>query len=867
MKEKQGNLAKVGLPQLLHLIYRKGDQAAALDIVREPVKKRFFFKDGVPAGASSNILNEVLGRLLMQEGIISQKDYETSLEVVLKEKKKHGEVLISMGLLTTEQLDAFLVLQLKRRLLRIFGWNEGAYRYTRIDSVPQEITHPSLHPASLILEGVSLGFYPAPRLKADIKGLIDKPFKAAPDTGAYPLDAFNLNLQEKRFLSSFDGAKTLKEAVESSDLLRHRALSLALSFIITGLVKGPSALPEPEFFEEEARDKAPLAGGPGGETKLNAELLFMRAKSALVGGDYATAERMFREITDLNPVEGEYWAYLGWALYNVNPEAPEEAEKIIKDAIDLNNDLDSAWHFLGEVMLASGKKAQAASAFKTALQKNPWLSSSSAELKRLELAASEPAYADSDARDRYTVYYGLKDDPFRDVPQRPSFAPSSRDELLDAIKRSVLRKSGPLFISGGKGSGKTSFVIDLLRRLSDEKVLIATVLKPPSRELDLIKAINAEVGAASDAASVKEQLLGFGMRVSQNKIQGGHTLIIIDESDRLSAGCIKLLQYLSRLKTLQIMLVGEPSFLERLSSPEFGELKDRLKTVHELKPFTEEETGEYIKSRLDALKTEDVYEFSQDEVKDIHSASNGAPSLINKKAAERLFASLAKGLQKDEGPEGAVPETASGLETGEGKAPEEPQVEAFSFESAPFSFDAPSLKEGPMTRDAVLEEKETAPVASPLEGEAKEDGPLTGPLETEPGLTGNEIAIEGPQASAPQLTHPAPAPAATSARAGHTAPAEALKRASPLQKTEEAPPEKPGKSVGRRLTIWIILMIIAGLAIGSAIGIVWLRKDKAGESVPQVVDERSLIPQGPSPIEASAPIDPSAPLDASVPLR
>lgn len=858
MKENQGNLAKVGLPQLLHLIYRKGDTAAALDIVREPVKKRFFFKDGVPAGASSNILNEVLGRLLMQEGIISQKDYETSLEAVLKEKKKHGEVLISMGLLTAEQLDSFLVLQLKRRLWRIFGWNEGTYRYTKIDSVPQEITHPSLHPASLILEGVSLGFYPAPRLKADLKDLIDKPFSAATDPGRYSIDSFNLNLQEKRFLSSFDGTKTLKEAVESSDLLRHRALSLALSFIITGLVKGPHSLPEPEFFEEEAREKTPLAGAPGGETKLNAELLFMRAKSALAGGDYAAAERMFREITDLNPIEGEYWAYLGWALYNKAPENPKEAERIIKDAIDLNNDLDSAWYFLGEVLLASGEKAQAASAFKTALHKNPWLSSASAELKRLELAATVPAYADADNRDRYTLYYGLKDDPFRDVPQKPSFSPPSRSELLDSFKRSVLRKSGPIFLAGSKGTGKTSFIIDLLRKLSDEKILAATVLKPPQRELDLIKAVNAEVGAASDANTVKEQLLSFGMRVSQNKIQGGHTLIIIDESDRLSTGCLKLIQYLSRLKTLQIILVGEPSFLERLSSPEFAELKEKVKTVHELKPFTAEETGEYIKSRLDALKTTtETYKFSADEVKEIHSSSNGTPALINRKTAEVFFASLERGLEK----KGAVEGGALAGPKAEEAAPDAP-AGTFAFEP-PFSFDetekAPPVNEGD---NAGLEATEEPPGGGAIEAEPVSD--VMEAHETAPELTGNEIeepspTIKADAAPSAPLTTPS-----TPARGSASTTIEDRKKDAPL-KAEAVHFEKTGKSAGKRLTLWIILMIIAGLAIGSAIGIVWFRKDKTGEVAPETVEEKAAVPQRPSQIDERAPLDSSAPLETSTP--
>ena len=173
MKENTGALVETGLPKLLHLIYREADPAAILDIVREPVKKRFFFKDGVPVYATSNVLGEVLGRLLMAEGIITQKEYEGSLETVLKEKRRHGEVLTSMGLITTGELDNFLTLQLKRRLWRIFGWDQGAFDYKRIEKPPEGITPMPLHPARLILDGISLGFYPLSRIKQDLSKHID----------------------------------------------------------------------------------------------------------------------------------------------------------------------------------------------------------------------------------------------------------------------------------------------------------------------------------------------------------------------------------------------------------------------------------------------------------------------------------------------------------------------------------------------------------------------------------------------------------------------------------------------------------------------------------------------------------------------
>jgi hypothetical protein len=227
LKEKQGGLARIGLPGLLNLIYIKKDPSAILDIIKEPVKKRFFFRNGMPVAASSNILNEVLGRLLMQEGVINQQQYQTSLETVLKEKKRHGEVLISMGLLTPEALDEFLALQLKRRLFKLFDWDEGSYRYIKTD-LPPSVPSRHFHPASLILEGISLGFYPVAKIRSGLSGWLDKKALLCLEGSDYRLDDFRLNLQEKRFAESVDGNKTLSQALDNSDLLRHRAESMSL---------------------------------------------------------------------------------------------------------------------------------------------------------------------------------------------------------------------------------------------------------------------------------------------------------------------------------------------------------------------------------------------------------------------------------------------------------------------------------------------------------------------------------------------------------------------------------------------------------------------------------------------------------------
>ncbi len=631
MKERSGNLDRTGLPSLLHLIYEKGDAAGELDVTNEPARKRFFFRNGMPVAASSNILSEVLGRLLLSERVISQKDYEASLEVALREGKRHGEVMTAMGIITPVELERFLALQLKRRLLKVFGWTHGEYRYMKVDAVPAAASLKPIHPAPLILEGITLGFYPPARAREDLARHIDAAYGYAGAQGKYRAEDFNMNLQEKRFLESFDGSKPLKDVLDGSDLLRGRANALALSFIITGLVRTATAaaVEQDELVEETSLEAAPAAGGA---PRLNAELLFMKAKTALNEKNFKRAMEILKEITDLNPAEGEYWAFLGWAVYNDDPSRIREAEKTIKDAIDLNADLDMAWHFLGKVSLAGGDAALAERCFRTALARNPWALESLCELKRMEMGKSGGR-----ERKNYMEAFGFLEDPFGETPDLGYIELSrARTGALDAAVDAVRKKSGPMLIEGAKGAGKTAFCLELLRRLHGDKTLSAYILQPEKKEINLIKAINGELGCATASASVKEELLSLGMRIAQNRTQGGHTMIIMDEAHRLTPGGVKLVQYLSRLKTLQIILAAEPSFSATLRAPEFEELGHRLASRHFLDALSLEETKAYVLGRLNgARRAGQSAEFSatDEAMKLIFDESNGMPAGINATAS------------------------------------------------------------------------------------------------------------------------------------------------------------------------------------------------------------------------------------------
>ncbi len=178
--------------------------------------------------------------------------------------------------------------------------------------------------------------------------------------------------------------------------------------------------------------------------------------------------------------------------------------------------------------------------------------------------------------------------PFSTNPMSCLFIPTAcQEEALEFLERTIKKKGGPLLLEGVAGVGKTATGIELLKRLSNKKVLAALILEPPRKESDLIGNINEELGATTEPGSIKEQLLSLGMRVSQNKTQGGHSIIIIDRAEALTDGCLKLVQYLARLKTLQVVLIAGEELKGRLELPDFRELSEKLLARFTLNPFSE----------------------------------------------------------------------------------------------------------------------------------------------------------------------------------------------------------------------------------------------------------------------------------------
>jgi general secretion pathway protein A len=234
----------------------------------------------------------------------------------------------------------------------------------------------------------------------------------------------------------------------------------------------------------------------------------------------------------------------------------------------------------------------------------------------------------------YSHFFGFKERPFKLLPDPTYlFLSKSHEEALAHLKYTLRHGDGFVEIIGEVGTGKTTLCRVFLDRLLDDTVA-AYIFNPRLDEVQLLKAINDELGIASSADNTKDLIDTLNTFLIQMKAAGKNVIVIIDEAQNLSIGVLEQLRLLSNLETtrsklLQIILVGQPELGEMLDSHELRQLGQRVTLSCYLAPLTFKETCAYIEHRLQIALTKPGHLFPKNALKEIYTYTGGIPRLIN----------------------------------------------------------------------------------------------------------------------------------------------------------------------------------------------------------------------------------------------
>jgi len=235
----------------------------------------------------------------------------------------------------------------------------------------------------------------------------------------------------------------------------------------------------------------------------------------------------------------------------------------------------------------------------------------------------------------YLDFYSLNEAPFSITPD-PQFLylAKTHQAAIDKLNYGIKNRMGFIVLTGEVGTGKTTICRYFLDQL-DQTAKTVYIINPSLSGKELITCILDDIGITYPSNASKKDLissLNNYLLSEENKIS---LVIIIDDAQTMSIEALEDLRLLSNLETdkekyIQMILVGQPEFIDLLSHPDLRQLKQRVSIQCHLDYLTREETEQYILRRLVNAGDNGRIHFALDAVKQIYRFSNGTPRLINK---------------------------------------------------------------------------------------------------------------------------------------------------------------------------------------------------------------------------------------------
>lgn len=135
-----------------------GRETGLLVVQSGPVVKEVYLVEGRPQHVMSNLAGEMLGEFLVSRKVITRGELEMALAILPRFDGKLGDTLASLGLLEPLQLLRHITEQVKAKLLDLFRWRRGTYRFQRGVDPPGGGFPLGIDPFELIVEGVGFGY-------------------------------------------------------------------------------------------------------------------------------------------------------------------------------------------------------------------------------------------------------------------------------------------------------------------------------------------------------------------------------------------------------------------------------------------------------------------------------------------------------------------------------------------------------------------------------------------------------------------------------------------------------------------------------------------------------------------------------------
>lgn len=233
----------------------------------------------------------------------------------------------------------------------------------------------------------------------------------------------------------------------------------------------------------------------------------------------------------------------------------------------------------------------------------------------------------------YEAFYGFREKPFSIIPD-PSFLYFSPKHQMafDLLEYGLMNQAGFNVITGEIGTGKTTLIRHLLRRLGPD-TSVGLISNTHRSFGELLQWILFAYGLEYKGKEKVEMFHTFLDFMLQQYAQNKRTVLIVDEAQNMAPETLEELRMLSNVnadkdQVLQVILVGQAQLRDLLRRPDLEQFAQRIAVDYHLEPLDQEETRTYIRHRVNvAGRSTDLFDDASCDAVYLHS--QGVPRLIN----------------------------------------------------------------------------------------------------------------------------------------------------------------------------------------------------------------------------------------------